>query len=780
MIQYLKIALMVSLITFFFACGGSDYEEEAAQSSLTGVANGTEACVQTYYNASVIAELKSCGSCHHTLGAANSSNLILPNTDNYSDLSNYQTLKSYVTANPQTFINKIDGTQTHGGSSYGTETITIMQNFADFSRNVSSCVVTEALPVVSPIPISAVTKSSPSQILNLAAKVMLGRPATTTELASVSDETSLDAALDTYMTEDAFYEWIKFSFNDFLFTDKYLDDNDSVILLNNAGYSTAAWYSSESNMTMQDILKSRTNYGITKAPLELIANVVKNDSSFGEILTANYIMVNPFSAKSYGVTTSPDINYVSGDDLDSNASSRDNFVQTTIAGIPHAGILTDTVFLNRIPTTRTNVNRERASKVMRWFLNTDILELANRAISSNDQAETFVNPTLENPNCAVCHKVMDPVTGTFKNWDDVGRFQNASANPLFSAWPATSGPVGFSLNNLMNSSFDNNSLQWLASQIVADPRFARSSVNLFYKALTSRDPLKEPSPTDQEYADKMQAFIFQDAIFRDLSSRFENSGLKAKQLIKELIKSPLFAAKTMTQGSNNEYFGKNIGLAQLITPEQLDKKITKLFGYSWTNRFDNLLGNESGSHHLLESNLYLPLYGGIDSDTITSRPDTFNGVMASIQSRMAIEMGCYSASREFYFTAANRKLLLYVEPGDLSSSQNITTIENIKKTIVHLHRYLLGENVTIDSPQVQKTFALFNTVSRDGVAAITAGDESSNLSFLCDVTTHPDTGADLSGVGIVRSDVNYTIRAWSAVLTYLLSDYKFIYNSNTQ
>ena len=763
MTTFIKIILSILILQLFVSCGGSDYEEGETQTSTT-VANGTEACVQAYYDASVVPQIKSsCGSCHYDGGTATASDLIFPNTANYNDRSNYAALKTYVSANPQLFVNKLDGTVSHNGGTFTSDVVAIMQNYADFTRNVSSCIISNPLPIVSPIPISAVSTANYPEILNMAAQVMLGRAATSAELASVSNETTLDTVLDSYMNDDAFYDWIKFSFNEFLFTDKYIDNNDSVVLLNNAGYATAAWYSGDANASG---LEKATNYGITRAPLELIANVVKKDGSFGEILTANYLMVNPFSAKSYGLVPPA-------------GSDQENFVESTIAGIPHAGILTDTVFLNRIPTTRTNVNRERASKVMRWFLNTDILELANRAISSNDQAENFTNPTLQNPNCAVCHKVMDPVTGAFKNWDDFGRFQNPAGRPLFSAWPSTSGPIGFSLDQLIPADQNSTSLQWLATKIVADTRFARSSVNLFYKALTSRDFLKEPSGNDSDYVNKMQAYIFQDAIFRDLVEKFTANGLKAKYLIKALIKSPLFAASNTSVANNNEYFGNSVGLAQLITPEQLDVKLKRLIGYSWTDRFDSTVGNENGNHHLLESSLYLPLYGGIDSDSITSRPGTFNGVMASIQSRMAIEMGCYSAPREFFFNQGSRKLLKYVEVTDQPNSNNITTIENIKKTIAHLHQYLLGEEVNVNSPEVLTSFALLYNVHRDGLAAV-GSTENSTLPFMCDVTTHPDTGVNLGGVGAISSDANYTIRAWSALLTYLLSDYRFIYNSNSK
>ena len=44
-------------------------------------------------------------------------------------------------------------------------------------------------------------------------------------------------------------------------------------------------------------------HGFRRAPVELIAYVVENDRPNTEILTANYIMANPFSSRAYGAST---------------------------------------------------------------------------------------------------------------------------------------------------------------------------------------------------------------------------------------------------------------------------------------------------------------------------------------------------------------------------------------------------------------------------------------------------------------------------------------------
>lgn len=91
---------------------------------------------------------------------------------------------------------------------------------------------------------------------------------------------------------------------------------------------------------------------------------------------------------------------------------------------PHAGILNTTAFLTRYPTTATNRNRARSRWTHYHFLGTDIEQSAPRTTDPDALADTN-NPTLYNPNCTVCHTVMDPVAGTFQNWDERGFYKSA-------------------------------------------------------------------------------------------------------------------------------------------------------------------------------------------------------------------------------------------------------------------------------------------------------------------------------------------------------------------
>ena len=103
--------------------------------------------------------------------------------------------------------------------------------------------------------------------------------------------------LDGLLAESGFRTRLKDIYNDVLLTDLYLAYNGfAVNLLNDEQYPRAldAVYDE-----LDEQLRLRINRAAAREPLELIAHVVENDRPFSEILTADYTMVNPYSAMLY-------------------------------------------------------------------------------------------------------------------------------------------------------------------------------------------------------------------------------------------------------------------------------------------------------------------------------------------------------------------------------------------------------------------------------------------------------------------------------------------------
>ena len=138
---------------------------------------------------------------------------------------------------------------------------------------------------------------------------------------------------------------------------------------------------------------------------------------------------------------------------------------------------------------------------------------------------------------------------------------------------------------------------------------------------------------------------------------------------------------------------------------------------------------------------------------------------------MANELSCYAVPEDFLFLKAQRRLFPLVETTTtLSGAQDQSAV---RANIQYLHRYLLGEELALNSPEITETYALFSAVLQDGKSKIGTG-ETTALPSRCVRTKDLRTGETFSGGGL-KTDPNYTIRAWMAVVAYLLSDYRFLY-----
>ncbi len=598
------------------------------------------------------------------------------------------------------------------------------------------------------------------QLLRKLSLNLVGRLPTSDERASVQQGglPSIEVALDGMMTEDAFYTRLKEAYNNILLTDRYYGGDSALNLLSTDDYPTRRWYD-EQEESVRRRLRDLSNRAVARAPLELIAHVVRNDLPFSEILTADYLMVNAFSARVYDVSAP---GYMNGTNPDSYDATE--FVPGRINNIPHAGVMTSHVFLNRFPTTDTNVNRHRSRMIYKMFLATDILKLAERPLDSA-QIKTH-NPTLNNPACTVCHTVMDPIAGAFQNWDTRGRY-----NPPELGWNTDMLPPGYGDVTLPP---DQNltSLKWLAEQIADDERFATSVVHTVFTALTGQTPLDGSTYglTPEQSKAKLAAFDAQEKVFAEVRQLFTNSSQSFKVAVKSLALSPYIRAMNVASVSQEKEDALAwIGTARLLTPEQLDRKIEAVTGYAWIS---------SNRRILLSGSDFLIFYGGINSNTVTTRITAPNGVMSNIAKRMATEMSCKAVPRDFTIEeSANRRLFPLVErsyvPEDENGFEIPAAVEAIKANIKHLHQHILGE--TADRTEVEATYALFLESWREGKTMVEAEEISGALHYACRAQSDPVTGEDLPQERQVRYDTDYTVRAWMAVVSYLMGDYAFLY-----
>ncbi|MGB8221348.1 MAG: hypothetical protein WCF10_02120, partial [Polyangiales bacterium] len=292
----------------------------------------------------------------------------------------------------------------------------------------------------------------------------------------------LEASLAELMREESFYTRMMELYNDHFLTDKYLGRENAVDLLSEDIYPNLRWY--ERKYPNDDDKAQITNDSLAREPLELIAHVIRTERPFTEILTANYTMANGYSAIS--LIGLPDIPLGLGNNPDS-------YQEVQIPGIPHAGILTSAMFLNRFPTSDTNINRHRSRMTYYFFLDIDINQFGSRPVDAS--ADFGENPTLNNPDCTVCHTTMDPVAGVYMNWNERGEYSGKGD------WfgPDYILPPGFNGETLPDGD-RKHALQWFAKRVAQNPRFAQATVKTVFQGLTGQKILDITAPMTPEMA----------------------------------------------------------------------------------------------------------------------------------------------------------------------------------------------------------------------------------------------------------------------------------------
>jgi hypothetical protein len=555
--------------------------------------------------------------------------------------------------------------------------------------------------------------------------------------AANNDQQAIDVALgpimDVLMTEDTFYTRVQELYNDLLLTNRGENNrNPAKNVFDLAAFANRDYFENNFTGTELSNLRADANYGIARAPVELIKYVIQNNRPFTEIVTADYTMINPYSAVIYN-NNAGDPNFPFSSDQNRANHDRDDFRpvnnirQQDGTLVPAAGIIGTHAFLARYPTTSTNVNRARARYVYDYFLGTDIESLAARDGLDLDNVIGSV-PTFEDPQCTVCHVVMDPIAGLFTNRDRNGQYDT---NNVFQHTHTTNGvprmvPAGFTLNQAdeLPSTEQDTALQWLGGRLALDDRFAERTVRTVFEGFTGIDATTASTT----------AFVNQ------TRSQFIAANFNFKRLVKDIVASDYFMARNLAVGENPNSYA-DIGAARLITPEELNRKVSGITGINYEWRGPNSKSGLLGRHRLL--------YGGIDSDEVTTRTTQPTSLIDGIQERISNQVACERVAADL--NAANGVLFPFADATDIPDGG---TGENaIRQNIQFLHRHILGEDLAPNDPETGTTYQLFLDVRAEGGTAIPSQCRGGGSSV----------------------DSNGTVIPWMAVVTYLLADYRFLY-----
>jgi hypothetical protein len=574
---------------------------------------------------------------------------------------------------------------------------------------------------------------------------------------------ALSAVLETVMKEEAFYDRLAEAFNDIFLTRGYGDGAESALSYDH--FSTTRHWTQKHDLTSiaDEKARQKARYkladdyreSLLREPMELVKHIVRENRPFTELATADYIMISPYTARGYGLFEEVKDRFKNVEDpfeyvpvrLPSlkNRTGRDH--QESPTGFyPHAGMMSLFQYLRRYPTTETNRNRLRARMYYQHFLGVDVMELAARVKDAAAVSAKFEVPVMQASECVVCHRTLDPVAGVFQDYYSLeGVF-----GPRKDGWFKDVFAPGFEGEDLPGDQRW-RALQWLGEHTVRDPRFATTMVEHGFYVLTGRKTLLPPKdPAEPHYEARLHAHQAQRREVARIAAEFVKSRHNFKSILQGWAVSPFYradglATQDLAVNADRQAELADVGLVRLLTPEQLERKVTAIFGRDWGR---------------LRDPQFALLYGGIDSKEVTERATDPSGAMGAIQRAMANDVACRNVPVDFAKAPVARVLFPGIEP-DVEPGVSPESDARIREAIVHLHRLILGRDDAPDSPEVGRIYGLFAGVISD--ARERQGLEPLDI-YACRV----------EGVGRIK-DPRYIMRAWRAVVTCLLRERDFLY-----
>ncbi len=769
--------------------------------------------------------LSQCASCHNNGGLAGQTAFVLNNSQDAMD-DNYAASLAYASAYPGLLINKPSGNgESHaGGTLFHLEddNYAIMEELLlRFETPITSCAqdtsqAEQSTSLDTSTLIAKLTLSSAAQSFRDAALLLAGRLPSENELDQITEE-NLKIQLRTLMSGDVFEDFLMEAANDQLLTMKWAGSRTPGLSALNGEYFYPKVSSritplelAVENAATEDTRQiaqqavwdalNQTNLALAQEPLRLIAHVVSLERPYSEVLTANYMLVNPYTNDVF------DTGLSFSDPMDGNdwREAQINQGYRNGADLPHAGILTSPMFLARYPSTETNRNRARSRWTNYFFLAVDIEGLANRPING-DSLMDVDNPTLNNPDCAVCHELMDPIAGTFQNWGNDGQFRDQcgwfpdTTHPDGGEWlcdqdalpwigykeffdPYVTGDLwyrdmrdpGFGVSKLPANQ-GGNSLSWLATQIVNDERFAQATVRFWFKGLLAREPVPLPgNSSDTLFESQLAAHEMDKQFINEFAQGFasgsagtaNHGALNLKDLFVDMLASPLFRASSNSQALtlNEQNALAKVGGGRLLTPEQLNRKLIALLGSYWPHVWDDQ------RNQLVED--FYGFYGGIDSDGVTERNTQLNTLMATVIERLSSEMVCRLVIDEFELPSNQRLLFNNVNLSDTPANESGE--ENIKQGLSQLITRLWGPEQNTNT-EIDAAYLLFTNLRNERIDNNATTILASNNEQAVNDDNDEFCQLDWGNNDALVEDVNQVLRPWMGVMMYLISDYKVLY-----
>ncbi len=710
----------------------------------------------------------SCTVCHSVGQVAGSTGLVF--APGGGDVLNYNQLRIYARASSDLLLSKSIGSPTHVGGAPFVNSSSPQYTALAALVPVMQQPCTSDTPTA-PAPVSAfwngVSFIDANTTLAKAATLFAGRNPTAAEVDAVvaGGTPMLRQTIRGYMQGAAF--------NSFLdeVGDTHFLPQGVTVFGNNMGLNATDYPSVTDLITgdngFSETVRNRFQNSARREGVELLKYIVKADRPWTDMVSGQYTVMNGVMATYMAASAVGPFN-----NLDDDTEWRvGTWKSERLGGVrEHAGVLSTHAWLQRFPTTDTNRNRHRVFMMAKQFLGTDMTALAARPI--DDGAGKFLVPWIENPDCNVCHNIIDPMAAGFQNWNERNRFlPNRDSTGVNHALPGTyrstayprdaAGQAYYRLGDNwfrdsvtpgyngtpMPGGYTGNrtALQWLGNQVAMDSRFAKGAVQFWYLGLFGREPMKIPTdPTSPQYAGLLAGYNAQQDEFNELASRFAmdrgNGAYNVKDLLTDMVMSRWFRAeRAANQTPTRALELSDVGSLNLLTPGQLQRKLVALVGSGYQG-FNNPFAGEALN------------YGNFNGNDRAVRAKDYTMMQTTTMDRVTASRSCNLVQTDFGRAAGSRLLFPLVALTDTPATP--AGAEAIRRNIGHLHKWLLKEDLPLTDAEITRTYQLFSDVWADRATA----------------PTRPTTCVYNN-----TNDPNYTARAWAAVIAYMLGDPKFLF-----
>jgi hypothetical protein len=673
----------------------------------------------------------------------------------------------------------------------------LLESFVGKLNSAASC---SAAPAdAAQLALDGLVPASPRETFARAKLVLSGEVATPEELDALPDtEEMLDRELDTLLATDAFLTRAQEMFGDWLLTDAYsslvrgdellqqlrdypqtsyfqplctperdfrcCDQASGEVCCIDAASDPAVCTAAAEDLAIDSVARE---------PLELLRYIVQHDLPLTELVTADYGLANPYSAVVYGMPEAQRLAMFDGDVANDarefaplllTASTENGLRMESGASYPHAGVLSMPSVLVRYPSSESNQQRTRAARiVLERMLAIPVMKLSDFSTAKLPPDADLELATQQYPACTVCHAAIDPIAGFFQNYGSSGSYRVGSRRRLAEHLP---DPAFLGVTLASAGSVD--PLRALGAEIARHPRFGLGVLMPVLADLIGTEILTPPNDMlATDYFARYLAFRIQQIEIQRLRRELTGpAGLRLKPLVKAIVKGTFFraiAAPPLDALTSEALAIAGVGMGALLTPEQMARKIESVTGMTYRS------GLDPDGRDMFRSFRELRLmFGGTDWDATAQRYREPNAMAVRIAMRVGNSVACLAVPHDFaIIDPASRKLFRNVEL--TTTEQNGDAL--VRAEVKRLHRLLLNEHLADGDPELEATYQLF-VQSR---AALQGNDGfgrdlrcNATESFALEPTPYPtDTHR------AVDADPDGTVRAWMAVVAYLISDGRF-------